>query len=100
MGSVATATQPIINVQVRELVELRLRTGYLLGWRDFVGRDRAFDRIRGHQRLHRARGPTYEKEVRVSHEVVHDDFSLTIQGRIAGFLRDATGVLVEEFKTR
>jgi DNA excision repair protein ERCC-2 len=84
---------------VRELVEFALRQGDLGGERDFVGPNRALAGTRGHQRLQRSRPASYEKEVRLSHEIETVEFLLRIQGRIDGLLTTAQEVLLEEIKT-
>ncbi len=84
---------------MRELVEFALRQGDLSGGRDFVGRSRALEGTRGHQRLQRSRPTGYQKEVRLCHEIDAGEFVLRIQGRIDGLLVGAQGVLLEEIKT-
>ena len=84
---------------MRELVEFALRQGDLGGARDFVGPNRALAGTRGHQRLQRSRPASYQKEVRLSHEIETTDFILRIQGRIDGLLVSAEEVLLEEIKT-
>jgi DNA excision repair protein ERCC-2 len=96
---VATASKPVLSVQVRELVEFALRQGDLGGARDFVGPNRALAGARGHQRLQRSRPAGYQKELRLSHEIETADFILRIQGRIDGLLVSAKEVLLEEIKT-
>jgi DNA excision repair protein ERCC-2 len=96
---VATASKPVLSVQVRELVEFALRQGDLGGARDFVGPNRALAGTRGHQRLQRSRPAGYQKELRLSHEIETADFILRIQGRIDGLLVNAEEVLLEEIKT-
>jgi DNA excision repair protein ERCC-2 len=96
---VASASKPVLSVQVRELVEFALRQGDLGGARDFVGPNRALAGTRGHQRLQRSRPAGYEKEVRLCHEIETAEFTLRIQGRIDGLLASAEGVLLEEIKT-
>jgi DNA excision repair protein ERCC-2 len=83
---VASASKPVLSVQVRELVEFALREGDLGGARDFVGPNRALAGTRGHQRLQRSRPAGYQKEVRLSHEIETAEFILRIQGRIDGLL--------------
>ena len=95
----ATASKPVLSVQVRELVEFALRQGDLGGERDFVGPNRALAGTRGHQRLQRSRPAGYQKELRLSHEIETADFILRIQGRIDGLLVSAEEVLLEEIKT-
>ena len=82
----ASASKPVLSVQVRELVEFALREGDLGGARDFVGPNRALAGTRGHQRLQRSRPAGYQKEVRLSHEIETAEFILRIQGRIDGLL--------------
>src|ERR1035438_6803668 len=72
---VASASKPVLSVQVRELVEFALREGDLGGARDFVGPNRALAGTRGHQRLQRSRPAGYQKEVRLSHEIETADRS-------------------------
>src|ERR1019366_8403191 len=96
---VASASKPVLSVQVRELVEFALRQGDLSGARDFVGPNRALAGTRGHQRLQRSRPAGYEKEVRICHEIETAEFILRVQGRIDGLLVSAEEVLLEEIKT-
>jgi len=86
-------------VRVRELVEFALRRGDLGGERDFVGPQRALAGTRGHQRLQRSRPAGYQKEVRLHHDLVTDEFILRIQGRIDGLLASDEQILLEEIKT-
>ena len=95
----ASASKPVLSVQVRELVEFALRQGDLGGARDFVGPNRALAGTRGHQRLQRSRPAGYEKEVRICHEIEAAEFILRVQGRIDGLLATAQETLLEEIKT-
>lgn len=87
------------QVQVRELIDFALRTGDLGGGRDFVTPKRARAGIRGHQRIQKSRPEGYEREKVVSFQAEEPGFRLTVQGRIDGVLKDATGLLLEEIKT-
>ncbi len=87
----ASASKPVVSVQVRELVEFALRRGDLGGERDFVGPNRALAGTRGHQRLQRSRPAGYQKEVRLCHDIETADFILRIQGRIDGVLVTGEG---------
>ena len=71
--------KPVVSVQVKELVEFVLRTGDLGGERDFAARDRALAGTRGHQKIQRSRGAGYQKEAKVVHDVVTEEFTLRIQ---------------------
>ncbi len=84
---------------MRDLVEFALHTGDLVNERNFVGRNRALEGTRGHQRLQRSRPPGYRKEVRVSHSLDAGEFTLRIQGRIDGVLEGEPETLIEEIKT-
>lgn len=84
---------------MRELVEFVLRRGDLGGQRDFVGSDRALAGTRGHQKLQRSRPAGYQKEIRLSHDIVTEDFVLRIQGRLDGLLVTPTATVLEEIKT-
>ena len=95
----ASVSKPVYSVQVRELVQFVLRSGDLGGVGDFVGSDRALAGTRGHQRIQRARPSGYQKEVSVSHEIVTEELTLRIQGRIDGLLVTEAEVLLEEIKT-
>lgn len=95
----AGVSKPLVCVQVRELAEFVLRTGDLGVERDFVGPNRALEGIRGQHRLQRSRPAGYQKEVRVSHDLAWDSFTLRVQGRIDGLLVDDNEVLIEEIKT-
>jgi DNA excision repair protein ERCC-2 len=92
-------TPTIVTVSVRELVEFALRSGDLGGQRDFIGRDRALAGTRGHQQIQRSRAPGYQKEVRLSYDIVTEEVTLRIQGRIDGLHVRDKEVLLEEIKT-
>ncbi|MEY2429826.1 MAG: excision repair protein [Verrucomicrobiota bacterium] len=87
------------TVSVRDLVEFVLRRGDLGGKREFVGRDRALEGIRGHQRIQRSRPPDYQTEITVEQEVKAEEFVLRIRGRIDGLLVRSHEILLEEIKT-
>ncbi|HWQ91832.1 MAG TPA: PD-(D/E)XK nuclease family protein, partial [Clostridia bacterium] len=91
--------KPVIQVQVRELVEFALRKGDLGGARDFVGPQRALAGIRGHQKIQRSRPEGYEKEVPVTRDIERPGFILRVQGRIDGLVASSDPVLIEEIKT-
>ncbi len=89
----------IIAVPVREFVEFALRSGDLGGPRDFVGSKRALAGTRGHQQVQRSRPEGYQKEVRLAHDLVTEDFVLRLQGRVDGVMVSGADVWLEEIKT-
>ena len=91
--------KPVYTVSVRELVEFVLRRGDLSGQRDFVGTDRALAGTRGHQKLQRSRPAGYQKELRLSHEVERESFTLRVQGRLDGLWVTPGETVLEEIKT-
>ena len=95
----ASASKPVYSVQVRELVELIWRRGDLGGTGDFVGSDRSLAGTRGHQQIQRGRPSGYQKEVSLWYEIVTEELTLRIQGRIDGLLVTEAEVLIEEIKT-
>ena len=96
---VPPAPKPIFRIQVREIIDFVLRSGDLVGEREFVGSDRLLAGTRGHQRVQRSRPAGYAKEVAVKHDIDAREFILRIGGRIDGLSTDANGVTVEEIKT-
>ena len=74
-----------------------------------MGSDRSLAGTRGHQQIQRGRPSGYQKEVSVWHEIVTEELTLRIQGRIDGLLvteaevfgnpmfdmRDPSGILTE-----
>jgi DNA excision repair protein ERCC-2 len=95
----SSVSKPIYTVSVRELVEFVLQRGDLGGRRDFVGSDRALAGTRAHQKLQRSRPPGFQKELRLSYEIVTEEFILRIQGRLDGLLVTPEQTLLEEIKT-
>lgn len=96
---VSSVPKPVITVQVRELIHFVLRTGDLGGEGAFVGAKRALAGTRGHQRVQKARPVGYQKEVRLSFDIVNEEFILRIQGRIDGILATDSDLMLEEIKT-
>jgi len=89
--------KPTFSIAVRTLVEFVLRGGDLRS--DFWTSVQAIEGIRAHQRIQRKRPEGYEAEVPVQGEVEHEDFILSIGGRIDGVLRTDNCVRIEEIKT-
>lgn len=94
-----SSPKPVYIVSVRELVEFVLRRGNLGGDRDFVGSDRALAGTRGHQKVQRSRPAGYQKEVRLSYDIITEAFILRIQGRLDGVLTGPSETVLEEIKT-
>ena len=90
---------PIITIQVRELVEFVHRTGDLGGDGLFMGPKRALAGTLGHQWLQKSRPPGYQKEIRLSHDSAGEGLILRVQGRLDGLWVEVGGVRLEEIKT-
>jgi len=89
--------QKTVTISVRDLVEFLMRGGNIDN--RFGGFDRALEGTRIHRKLQKAEGENYQAEVYLSLEKDCGDFTLVLEGRADGILRDENGVAVDEIKT-
>ncbi|HUV12639.1 MAG TPA: ATP-dependent DNA helicase [Acidobacteriota bacterium] len=85
------------SISVGSLVERFCRSGDLE--LEFWQSTHPVEGIRAHQRIQRSRPEQYESEVPVSHQIVRDGISVTVQGRIDGVHQLHDRVIIEEIKT-
>ena len=92
-----SSLKPAFSIAVRSLVEFVMRRGDLR--HDFLRSASAVEGIRAHQKIQRGRPAGYQAEVPVTHVIDHEDFELSITGRIDGVMEDESRVVVEEIKS-
>ena len=86
-----------IKVSVRNLVEFVLRSGDLDS--TFMGASRALEGTRGHQKVQNSYDENCESEVVLKHSFKHRGFSITLEGRADGILKDGYTIVIDEIKT-
>ena len=86
-----------IKVSVRNLVEFVLRSGDLDS--TFMGASRALEGTRGHQKVQNFYDENCESEVVLKHSFKHRGFSITLEGRADGILKDGYTIVIDEIKT-
>mgnify|MGYP003936495625 FL=1 len=86
-----------IKISVRNLVEFVMRSGDI----DirFTNSTRAVEGTRAHQRVQNFYGDEYEAEVPVRHLLEYDNFSIEIEGRIDGVIKEGEKVTIDEIKS-
>lgn len=97
MNDPPSAFKRRLQVSVRNLVELSLRSGDLTS--EFTGASRSIEAIRVHQRIQSSRPENYQAEVSVSRQIETDAFELTISGRADGVFETGDIPIIEEIKT-
>jgi Rad3-related DNA helicase len=90
-------SKPRFKLSVGALVQRTQQTGDI-HFR-FSSRSNAAEGIRGHQKLQKQRGESYEAEVTVADIISFDSFVLELGGRADGCALTDDGLLVEEIKT-
>ena len=86
-----------VKISIRNLVEFVLRSGDLDS--RFTGLSRMTDGIKLHQKLQKAGGEAYKKEVSLSFCVEVDGFELMLEGRADGIIIEEDQVVIDEIKT-
>jgi DNA excision repair protein ERCC-2 len=88
-----------ISISVRELIEFVLRSGDISSI--FLSANRAVDGIKAHQKIQKRFGKEYdfyEAEVTVKDNIIIDNISLTINGRIDGIIHEDI-IIIDEIKS-
>ncbi len=92
-------TQKKIKISVRNLVEFVLRSGDLDNRRTSGAQKEAMQEgSRIHRKIQKRMGSGYQAEVGMKFAVEEDGFSIEIEGRADGIIREASGVTVDEIK--
>lgn len=86
------------HLDIREFVGFVHRTGNLGGSGAFQVADRAVEGSKGHRRLQKSRGETYQAEVPVEFEIEQEGVLLVLRGRLDGMM-PLDPILIEEIKT-
>lgn len=86
-----------LRVSVRNLVEFVLRCGDIDS--SFGGSSRAVEGTRIHKKIQKAQSEEYSAEVTLKTTVEFEDFSLVIEGRADGIIKEKGCITVDEIKT-
>ena len=86
-----------IKVSVRNLVEFILRSGDIDN--TFVGSTRALEGTRAHQKVQSSYGEEYTPEVVLRHILNYGNFTIEIEGRADGILKENERIIVDEIKS-
>ena len=86
-----------VKISIRNLVEFVLRSGDLDS--RFTGLSRMTDGIKLHQKLQKAGGEAYKKEVALSFCVETEGFELILEGRADGIIIEEDKIIIDEIKT-
>ena len=86
-----------LKVSVRNLVEFVLRCGDIDS--SFGGSSRAVEGTRLHKKIQKAQGEEYSAEVTLKTTVEFEGFSLVIEGRADGIIKEKGCFTVDEIKT-
>lgn len=86
-----------IKISVRNLVEFVMRSGDIDS--RFTSSARAVEGTRAHQRVQNSYGDEYEAEVSLKHSLEHEDFTIEIEGRIDGIIKENNRVIIDEIKS-
>ncbi len=88
-----------IKVSVRNLVEFILRTGDIDS--GFVGssNNRAVEGTRIHKKVQNAGGDKYESEVMLKYDIEYEDYTLSLEGRADGIIKENDTVTIDEIKS-
>ena len=86
-----------IKVSVRNLVEFVLSCGDLNV--SFTGTSRNTDAIKAHQKIQKAQGEEYTKEVPLSIVINKNGFNIEVSGRADGIIKSSDSITIDEIKT-
>ena len=86
-----------VKISIRNLVEFVLRSGDLDS--RFTGLSRMTDGIKLHQKLQKAGGEAYKKEVSLSFCIETEGFELILEGRADGIIIEEDRIIIDEIKT-
>ncbi|WP_279230374.1 ATP-dependent DNA helicase [Thermohalobacter berrensis] len=82
---------------MRNLVEFVMRSGDLDT--RFMGKSRALEGTKAHQKLQKSSDENYTPEVTVKHQFEYEGFKFTIEGRVDGVIEDVEDIIIDEIKT-
>ena len=86
-----------IQLAVRQLIEFVMRSGDIdSGYRSSR---RMVEGIKAHQRIQKAYGPGYNKEVVFRHSLVLEDIRFDLEGRADGVFEAGDRVIIDEIKS-
>ena len=91
------SVKPVINVSVRNLVEYVMQEGDISFV--FFKQSRMTEGTKAHQKVQKARGKEYQKEVTISGTIERKGCFLNIKGRIDGILKKDKTTYIEEIKS-
>ncbi len=86
----------IIDISVRDIIHFVYRGGDLDA--RFVGKARALEGTKAHQVIQKKMGDEYVSEVTLKHEVMKDNISIRIKGRVDGVIHKET-MMIDEIKS-
>lgn len=90
--------KPEVRIAVRNLVEFILRTGDL-DMTGIVSSRRLQEGTRIHRKLQKEAGEGYNAEVRLSHRIEYDAYTLVVEGIADGIFETEDGINIDEIKT-
>ncbi|MTI66130.1 MAG: ATP-dependent DNA helicase [Firmicutes bacterium] len=86
-----------INISIRNLIEFVLRSGDIDS--RFVGKSRAVEGTKAHQRVQNKSDDNYTPEVTLKKTIEYDEFLLNVQGRADGIITEDQLVIIDEIKS-
>lgn len=90
--------QPLIRISVRNLVEFVLRSGDIDNRAAGADRDAMLLGGRIHRKIQRKMGAKYQAEVPLKHEIICRGFSVSVEGRADGVIRQTDRTVIDEIK--
>lgn len=86
-----------IKISVRNLVEFVMRSGDIDN--TFRSMNSALEGTKAHQKVQNSYGSEYSAEVSLKHSVEYEEFTIEVQGRADGILKDHDGITIDEIKS-
>lgn len=87
----------VINISIRNLVELIMRQGSIDN--RYVGSVKAIEGIKGHQKVQKSYGDNYTAEVILKHNFIYENLEFQVEGRVDGILLENGKIIIDEIKT-
>jgi len=91
--------KPQIKISVRNLVEFLLRSGDIDSSGVYSGIQLLQQGTKIHRMLQKEAGDDYKAEVRLSHKIEFDDFSLVVNGIADGIVTTENEIIIDEIKS-